>query len=125
MKNFWRTGTVVDFKLVDHKDFSIIELIMKITAKSVEAPRFYFSSPLLYSKFDEGNVQEKMKEKKLMLLDLPISDVAVVTSQEDLRESVLRDLAVEYIESRLHVPSEGKSLRNSSLHNSYLCDSLQ
>lgn len=108
MKNFWRTGTVVDFKLIDHREYSSIEVIMKITAKAVEAPRFYFSSSLLFSKFSVEMIEEKMRLKRLMLLDLPMSDT-VVMSEEELRESVLRDMAVNYIETRLHVPSEGSS----------------
>ena len=106
-KTFWRTGIVVDFKLVDHKDCSIIELIIKIKAESINAPRYYFLTPLLYSKFDRERIKERMKKKREMLLDLYFKTDSGLMSEYDLRESVLRDFVVEYIDQRLYVSPEG------------------
>ena len=109
LKNFWRTGTVVEFKLIDHKDFNVIELVLKITAKAVEAPRFYFSTQKLYSKFKIEDIKERMRVKKDMVLDIAIDSHTTVMTESDLKESVLRDLVVEFIETRLHVPPEGEN----------------
>ena len=108
-KTFWRSGIVVDFKLVDHKDCSIIELIIKIKAESINAPRYYFLTPLLYSKFDREKIKERMKKKREMLLDLYFKTDSGLMSEYDLRESVLRDFVVEYIDQRLYVSPEGEN----------------
>lgn len=106
-KSFWRSGIVVDFKLIDHKDYSIIELILRISAESINAPRYYFSTPALYSKFDRERIKERMKKKREMLLDLYFKTDCGLMSEYDLRESVLRDMVVDYIDQRLYVPPEG------------------
>ena len=115
-KNFWRIGTVVDFKLINHKMYSVIELIMSVAAKKIEAPRFYLNSTLLYGKFPKQDIKERMNVKKSMLDAIPLSDSVAVMSESDLKESVLRDLAMEYIETRIHVPSEGNNHRRDYFH---------
>jgi hypothetical protein len=101
MKNFWRTGTCVEFTLIDHKINNVIELIMMMISKSIEE-RVYFDTQLLHSKFCEKDISDDMCEKQKVFYNNPLNKYM---QPECLREDTLHTLSASYIEKRLAVIS--------------------
>lgn len=102
VKNFWRTGTCVEFTLIDHKNDSVIELIMIMNSKSIEG-RFYFNTTMLNSKFDEKVISDYISEIEKVFYENPLNKYM---QPEGLLERTLHTLSASYIEKRLAVISE-------------------
>lgn len=101
-KNFWRTGHVIEFKLVEHTQHMVIEVVSTIAVKAIEAPRIYLSATLLKSKFCEELINHSINTKKASW-----TKHAKISPDNELRVLVLQELAVQYVKDRLVVPLEG------------------
>jgi hypothetical protein len=111
IKNFWRTGTVVDLRLIEHPNHEVIELILEITAKKLEIQRFYFRSPILYSKFSKETIEQQVEEERKKFWENPSNKPKGLIPDDqidkELKQQVLHRLVADYVVSRLTVHEAG------------------
>jgi hypothetical protein len=101
-KNFWRTGSVIEFNLVEHIQHMIIEVVSNLAVKDIEAPRIYLSATLLRSKFCEETIIYNVGLKKSSW-----THHAKIAPDIELREKVIQELCVQYVKDRLVIPLDG------------------
>jgi len=90
-KFFWRTRNSIDLTIVDHKQFSITEVICYEPSIDLEAARIYLDSTILSGKLDQSQIEEKLSFAKQN--DVPHTEKFV--------RDLWRQAIAEYISSRL------------------------
>ena len=107
-KNFWRTGVVLEYVMVEHKQHKVIEVITRKEGETVEACRMYMSIPMLISKFSEELIDHHISLKKSQYLNIQgVDKYFIEPNDRDVRVQVLQDLTVQYIKSRIVIRLDG------------------
>lgn len=97
-KNFWRTGIVLEFILVEHKQHKVIEVITLKSARTSEQSRLYMSTPILMVKFAEAVEKAEACQTG--------DEEADEEYEREVKTKVLQELAVEFVRTRI-VPLDG------------------
>lgn len=90
-KFYWRTRNSIDVTIVDHKQFSITEVVCYEPSIDVEAARMYLDSKILNTKLDQSQIEEKLSFAKQN--DVPHTEKFV--------SDLWRQAVTDYITSRL------------------------
>ena len=98
-KNFWRTGIVLEFILVEHKQHKVIEVITLKSARTSEQSRLYMSTPILMVKFAEAVEKAEACQTG--------DEEADEEYEREVKTKVLQELAVEFVRTRILVPLDG------------------
>lgn len=91
-KNFWRIRANIDFHIIEHGEFDIVEIIAFNPVMHIEAKRLLVSNKELLS-----HLRSKIDEK----LDVTRKREKVIT--HDIRKMVQREAVIEYILSKANV----------------------
>ncbi len=102
-KAFWRSGTniVADVLLVEHTQYSIVELIAKINLTKQEASRIYFSYPAVAAKLTVAEVEERISNEKE-----PLIRKRKEFNADVIKSHIVHQMVAEYIVARLHTKTE-------------------
>lgn len=108
-KNFWRTRTNVDFKIILHKLVHCIEVICYDLDKCIESPRIYISEIKLLSKISETEIEEKcqIKREELARKRQRIVDADIVIE-------ITKQLCGNYIVSRATIQENSEKTSDST-----------
>jgi hypothetical protein len=97
-KPFWRTRNTVDIIIVEHTQFSTLELIVYEPSFDREARRMYLSDAFLSSKVDREAVEAKLKSVKE-----PILRRREVPDSIKLEKEIINKAKIDYILNRIFV----------------------
>lgn len=100
-KAYWRSGSnvVVDILLVEHREISVIEVIIRNHITNSEAPRIYLSSQIVTSKLSSVEINDRINIEKEPLIRRR-KDIDI----EALTQKVTHQMLSEYIVARLDLP---------------------
>jgi len=99
-KNFWRTRTNVEVRIIEHPVCHILEIITFNIDTEQEGNRIYINSPLLYSKLSEQDIEAKVSSKIEEL-----SRQRKKANKDECFQQIQREMISAYVISRLTLPS--------------------
>ena len=102
-KNFWRTRTNVEVRIIEHPVCHLLEIITFNIDTEQEGNRIYVNSPLMYSKLNKEDIDNKVSCK---IEELSRQRKTVNKEMKDeCYQQVQREMISAYITSRLTLPS--------------------
>ncbi len=99
-KNFWRTRTNVEIRIIEHPVCHLLEIITFNIDTEQEGNRIYVNSPLLYSKLNKEDIDTKVSNKIEEL-----SRQRKKANKEECLQQIQREMISAYITSRLTIPT--------------------
>lgn len=102
-KNFWRTRTNVEVRITEHPACHLLEIITFNVDTEQEGNRIYVNLPLMYSKLNKEDIDNKVSSK-IEELSRQRKTTNKGTKDECFQQ-IQREMISTYITSRLTLPS--------------------